>query len=93
MVVLDTRNGRLWGGHPLAMLEGHGVSVHSEKNRPSQRSEGPVSVQWYEASDWLAQRLQNLSRQGTAETTLPAGADGRHDGQTHVRLSWRWQDL
>jgi hypothetical protein len=87
MAVLDTRNGRLWVGQPLLGLRAHGLAVRSERGRSPQRHEGAQELRWHEATAWIAERMTNLNRQGSAEASLPAGADGK----TQVRLSWRWQ--
>ena len=89
MAVLDTRNGRLWVSSPVLGLQAQVVSVRSERGRAPQRHEGPQELRWHEAASWLTERMSNLNRQGSAETTLPAGADGK----TVVRLQWRWQVL
>jgi hypothetical protein len=89
MAVLDTRNGRLWVGSPVLGLQVQGVSVRSERGRAPQRQEGLQELRWHEAAPWLTERLSKLDRQGSAETTLPAGVDGK----TQVRLQWRWQPL
>ena len=89
MAVLDTRNGRLWVGSPVLGLQAQVVSVRSERGRAPQRQVGPQELRWHEAAPWLTERMSNLNRQGSAETTLPAGADGK----TVVRMQWRWQVL
>lgn len=90
LAVLDTRSGRLWVASPLLGLEAHGTAVRSERGRAPQRQAGAQRLDWHEAGPWLNARLLQLDRQGnSAETTLPAGPDGK----TQVRLQWRWQTL
>jgi hypothetical protein len=88
--VLDTRNGRLWTSLGMAMREVPGVTVRGEKGRAPQRHEGPVALQWMEGSDWLQQRLLQISSGGEAQVRLPAGAAGRIDGQLEMKLRWRF---
>lgn len=89
MAVLDTRDGRLWVHHQVLGLQAQGVAVRSERGRAPQRREGLQEQRWHEAAPWLSERLTRLNRHGSAEATLPAGADGK----TQVRLSWRWQPI
>ncbi|GCL65842.1 hypothetical protein [Pseudaquabacterium pictum] len=88
LVVLDTRNGRLWVTSPVLGLSAQVTAVRSEQGRAPQRQVGGSTLDWHEAAPWLQQRLLQLDRRGgNASATLPAAADG----QTQVRLSWRWQ--
>lgn len=84
--VLDTRNGRLWAHTVMATPPVAGVTVRSEKGRAPQRSEGTVSLQWREVSDWLNQRLQNLNAAGEDKAKLPTAG-----GHNELRLRWRFE--
>ncbi len=83
--VLDTRNGRLWAHTAMVAPEVPGLSVRSEKGRAPQRHDGPVSLQWREATDWLQQRLQNLRAAGEDKVRVPVSG-----GQNELRLRWRF---
>lgn len=86
--VLDTRNGRLWAHTAMVMPEVPGQSVRSEKGRSPQRHDGPVSLQWREANDWLQQRLQNLGAAGEDKARVPVSG-----GQNELRLRWRFAPI
>lgn len=86
--VLDTRNGRLWAHTAMVMPEVPGQSVRSEKGRSPQRHDGPVSLQWREANDWLQQRLQNLGAAGEDKVRVPVSG-----GQNELRLRWRFAPI
>lgn len=86
--VLDTRNGRLWAHTAMVMPEVPGQSVRSEKGRSPQRHDGPVSLQWREATDWLQQRLQNLGAAGEDKVRVPVSG-----GQNELRLRWRFAPI
>jgi len=86
--VLDTRNGRLWAYTAMVVPEVPGVTVRSEKGRSPQRHEGPVGLRWHEATDWLNQRLSNLSAAGEDQVKLPAGG-----GHNELRVRWRFEPV
>jgi hypothetical protein len=86
--VLDTRNGRLWTHVPIDLHGLQGVTVRTEKGRAPQRQEGGVSLRWHEATDWVQQRLHNLSSRGQDSARLPATG-----GQTEVKLRWSFEPL
>lgn len=86
MAVLDTRNGRLWVSLNLVPRDVMGVSTREEGNRPSQRRDGRIALRWWEADDWVAQRLTRLSPGGQDQARLPAGP-----GQAEIRMSWSFK--
>lgn len=86
MAVLDMRNGRVWASLNLVPQAVKGVTTREESNRPGQRREGLIELRWWEATDWVAQRLLQLSASGQDQAVLPAGA-----GQAEIRMSWRFK--
>lgn len=88
IAVLDTRNGRVWASLNLVPRDVMGVSTREEGSRPSQRHEGRIALRWWEADDWVAQRLTRLSPSGQDQARLPAGA-----GQSEIRMSWSFKPV
>lgn len=86
IAVLDTRNGRVWASLNLVPRSVQGWTTREESNRPGQRREGLIELRWWEATDWVAQRLLRLSASGQDQAVLPAGA-----GQAEIRMSWRFK--
>jgi hypothetical protein len=91
--VLDTRSGRLWTAITLSPTEPQGVITRSESARKTERTTGGVPLQWHEASDWLQRKLSQLSAAGEDQLRLPAGRPGRPDGQTEIKLRWRFEPV
>lgn len=84
--VLDTRNGRVWTALATVPQDVQGVRTREETNRPAQRHEGRIGLQWREAQAWLQQRLVQLSAQGQDQARLPAGG-----GQAEIKLKWSFR--
>lgn len=84
--VLDTRNGRVWTALATVPQDVQGVHTREETNRPAQRHEGRIGLQWREAQGWLQQRLARLSAEGQDQARLPAGS-----GQTEIKLKWSFR--
>lgn len=86
MAVLDARNGRVWASLSLVPRDVMGVSTRDEGHRQHQRREGRISLRWWEADDWVARRLLQLSASGQDQARLPAG-----QGQAEIKMSWRFK--
>lgn len=83
MAVLDTRNGRLWTRVLPALRGVPGTTVRAERGRRPQQSEAVQPASWYEAQDWLTERLGRLNSQGSdrLERALPGG-------KLELKLRW-----
>lgn len=84
--VLDTRNGRVWTALGMVPQQVQGVHVREETGRRAQRSEGPQSLNWHEAQDWLQQLMSKLSAEGRDEARFSV-----RGGQTEIRMRWSFK--
>lgn len=84
--VLDTRTGRLWTALATVAQDVQGRHRREVQNRPAREREGRLPLRWMEAQDWLQQRLQRLSAEGSDQARLPAGS-----GEARIRLRWSFR--
>lgn len=84
-VVLHPRSGRVWLGIPTLRPETVGITLREESGHPTRRTEGRITLKWWETDGALRQRLLNLNEQGSDVLKAPAG-----DGSAELRMSWKF---